>query len=147
MKLKLILPTLAIATGLMISGCKDGDDHSGHDHGADGGEHAAEGAGHDKDGGEEHGKDGDASHEKDGDGDATKSAALPAGTMAYTLDTCIVAGSKLGSMGDPFVMIHEGQEVKFCCEGCKPKFEADPEKYLTKLAAATPAKKADKKVN
>lgn len=143
MKLNLILPTLAIATGLMISGCKDGDghdDHSGHDHGA-------EGADHDKDGGKEHAKDGDAGHEKDGDGDATKAAALPAGTIAYALDTCIVADSKLGSMGDPFVMIHDGQEVKFCCEGCKPKFEADPAKYLTKLAAASPAKKSDVKVN
>jgi YHS domain-containing protein len=29
--------------------------------------------------------------------------------------------------------VHKGQKVYFCCAGCKPKFEADPEKYVTKL--------------
>lgn len=50
----------------------------------------------------------------------------------YPLDTCIVAGAKLGSMGDPIIMLHEGREVRFCCQGCEGAFEADPAKYLAK---------------
>lgn len=51
----------------------------------------------------------------------------------YPLDTCLVSGEKLGSMGKPFVIVHEGQEIAFCCKKCKPKFDADPAKYLAKL--------------
>ncbi|NLH15189.1 MAG: YHS domain-containing protein [Phycisphaerae bacterium] len=28
---------------------------------------------------------------------------------------------------------YKGVKVYFCCEGCKPDFEANPEKYLAKL--------------
>ncbi len=31
-----------------------------------------------------------------------------------------------------FVM-YKGKKVYFCCESCKAKFEADPEKYISKL--------------
>jgi YHS domain-containing protein len=51
----------------------------------------------------------------------------------YPLDVCVVSGEKLGSMGEPFVITHEGTEVRFCCDGCVPKFEKDPAKYLAKL--------------
>lgn len=51
----------------------------------------------------------------------------------YPLDTCVVSGKKLGSMGEPFVITHEGTEVRFCCDGCVPMFEKDPAKYLAKL--------------
>ena len=51
----------------------------------------------------------------------------------YPLDTCVVSGEKLGSMGEPFVITHEGTEVRFCCDSCVPKFEKDPAKYLAKL--------------
>ena len=54
----------------------------------------------------------------------------------YPLDTCVVAGKKLGSMGDPVLHIHEGQKVYFCCGGCKETFDEDPKKYLAKIAAA-----------
>lgn len=27
---------------------------------------------------------------------------------------------------------YKGKHVAFCCPGCKPKFDADPEKYLPK---------------
>lgn len=50
----------------------------------------------------------------------------------WPLDTCVVSGGKLGSMGDPIIRLHEGREVRFCCEGCIPKFEADPATYLQK---------------
>ena len=52
----------------------------------------------------------------------------------YTLDTCVVMDSKLGSMGDPIVRVYNGQEVKFCCMPCVEEFESDPEFYLKKMA-------------
>ena len=51
----------------------------------------------------------------------------------YTLDTCVVMDSKLGSMGDPIVRVYDGQQVKFCCEPCVEEFESDPEFYLEKM--------------
>ena len=53
----------------------------------------------------------------------------------YPLDVCIVSGEKLGSMGEPITIVHEGQEIKFCCDSCPPKFEEDPAKFLGKLDA------------
>ncbi|HEY3761147.1 MAG TPA: heavy metal-binding domain-containing protein [Verrucomicrobiae bacterium] len=58
----------------------------------------------------------------------TNSAAKP-----YPFDTCLVDGMKLGSMGDPYVFVYQGQEVKFCCVSCKPVFLNDPDKYLKKI--------------
>lgn len=54
----------------------------------------------------------------------------------YPLDTCVVGGKKLGSMGAPYLHMHEGQKVYFCCEGCKETFNEDPKKYLAKIEAA-----------
>jgi hypothetical protein len=51
----------------------------------------------------------------------------------YPLDTCIVSGNKLGSMGKVVVKSHEGQEIKFCCKPCVKKFDANPAKYLPRL--------------
>lgn len=51
----------------------------------------------------------------------------------YTSQDCIVSDNELGSMGDPISMVHEGQEVKFCCKPCIKKFKKNPEKYLKKL--------------
>jgi hypothetical protein len=53
----------------------------------------------------------------------------------YPLTTCVVSGDKLGGdMGDPVVFIYQtngiNQEIKFCCPMCKPKFLADPDKYM-----------------
>ena len=53
---------------------------------------------------------------------------------AYPLDTCIVSDEKLGSMGDPVVFAHAGQQVKLCCKSCRKDFDADPAKFLAKLA-------------
>lgn len=58
---------------------------------------------------------------------------------AYPLDTCVVSGMKLGSMGDPYVHKVGDKEVRFCCKGCLPKFEKDQAKYLKKLEAAKPS--------
>jgi len=51
----------------------------------------------------------------------------------YPLDTCIVTGNELGSMGDPVTFIHEKQEIKVCCKPCEKKFLKDPAKYLPNL--------------
>src|SRR6478752_249537 len=51
----------------------------------------------------------------------------------YPLDTCIVSDARLGGHGEPYVFVHDGQEIKLCCEGCLPKFQAEPAKYLVKL--------------
>lgn len=67
--------------------------------------------------------------------DDTAEAAQPE-VKPYPLNVCIVTGAELGSMGDPVVIVHEGQEVKFCCSHCTPKFKENPEKYLKKLKEA-----------
>ena len=53
----------------------------------------------------------------------------------YTLDTCPVSGAKLDSKGEPVVLVLDGREVKFCCAGCKPQFEADSATFLSKIDA------------
>ena len=51
----------------------------------------------------------------------------------YPLETCLVSGEKLGEMGKPYEIVHEGQQIKFCCKKCLPDFQKDPAKYLAKL--------------
>ena len=59
----------------------------------------------------------------------------PADTAAkaYPLKTCVVSGEELGKMGEPVRIVHEGQEIKFCCKSCEPEFKKDPAKFLAKL--------------
>lgn len=65
-----------------------------------------------------------------------KAAAKPvAKTKPYTLNTCIVTDQKLGSMGKPVVLVHEDQEIKFCCQPCVVRFNANPKQYMAKLNA------------
>ena len=67
---------------------------------------------------------------------STPKSGADANTAAknYPLDVCIVGGEKLGSMGKPFVFVHQGQEIKLCCDGCKADFDKEPAKFLAKLA-------------
>ena len=58
----------------------------------------------------------------------------------YPLKTCVVSDEKLGSMGKPYVIKHEGREVQFCCKSCEKDFKKEPAKYLKKIDEA--AKKA-----
>jgi Heavy metal binding domain len=46
---------------------------------------------------------------------ATNHPAAKGAPKPYPLDTCVVDGMKLGSMGDPYVFVYEGQEIKLCC--------------------------------
>ena len=58
---------------------------------------------------------------------------------AYPLDTCVVSGQKLGSMGDPLVVKIDGRDVQLCCSHCEEDLRKEPQKYLAKLDAATKA--------
>jgi len=51
----------------------------------------------------------------------------------YPFDTCPISGEKLGSMGEPFVKMYEGREIRFCCDGCPPRFEKDLAASMAKL--------------
>lgn len=51
----------------------------------------------------------------------------------YPLSVCVVSGEKLGAMGKPAVIEHEGRTVKLCCAGCIGTFRDEPAKYLKKL--------------
>jgi hypothetical protein len=68
--------------------------------------------------------------------DANKPKAKP-----YPLKVCLVSGEKLGGMGDPYVFVHEGQEIKLCCKGCLKDFKKEPAKYLKKIEEAEKNKK------
>lgn len=51
----------------------------------------------------------------------------------YPLKVCVVSGEALGSMGKPYVHLHEGATVKFCCKPCLKKFNEKPAEFLAKL--------------
>lgn len=46
---------------------------------------------------------------------------------------CPVSDEMLGTMGVPEKVDVDGKSVWICCDGCKDKLLADPEKYLAKL--------------
>jgi YHS domain-containing protein len=46
---------------------------------------------------------------------------------------CPVSGEMLGTMGAPQKVEVQGKTVWICCDGCKDKLLADPDKYLAKL--------------
>lgn len=55
----------------------------------------------------------------------------------YPLKTCVVSDEKFGGdMGDPYVFIHKGREVKLCCKGCLDDFNKEAAKYVKKMEAA-----------
>ena len=103
-------------------------DHSGH---ADHAEHGQ--AGHDH-----------AAHEKKGDSGEAKTdmekmtealADFPAEDRESAMKQhfCPVSGQMLGTMGEPERVDVSGQSVWICCDGCKDKLLAEPDKYLAKL--------------
>ena len=80
------------------------------------------------------------------DGTNSVAAAKP---VAYPLDTCIISGEKLGGdMGPAIVFDYQdaakgiNQEIKFCCPMCKPKFLANPDKYMKIIHEAEAKAKA-----
>lgn len=70
-----------------------------------------------------------------------ETAAAPAESGArvggpYPLSTCIVSGDALDSMGGPVTYLHEGRELRFCCQNCQEQFAGDPATWLKKLDEA-----------
>jgi len=59
------------------------------------------------------------------------------------LDTCVVSGEKLDEMGKPYDYVYKNRLVRFCCSGCKSRFDRDPEKYTAKLDQAVIDKQKD----
>jgi YHS domain-containing protein len=53
----------------------------------------------------------------------------------YMLKVCPVSGEELGTMGDPVVQVKNGREVRFCCNSCPGKYDADPKKFNAKIDA------------
>ena len=54
----------------------------------------------------------------------------------YPLETCLISGQKLGSMGKPLDKIYNNRLVRFCCSGCLGKFETNQEEFHSKLDQA-----------
>ncbi len=54
----------------------------------------------------------------------------------YPLKTCTVSDEQIGGdHGEPYVFVHEGQEIKLCCKPCLKDFNKSPATYLKKLDA------------
>lgn len=64
---------------------------------------------------------------------AGKCGAMEKGATAEgTALVCPVMGNPIPE-GKGYVHEYKGKKITFCCEGCVPTFEKDPEKYLEKL--------------
>ena len=70
-----------------------------------------------------------ASDSHDHSGHSHAAAAKP-----YPLNKCIVTDEAF-EHGKPYTFVHNGQEIKLCCEDCLADFKKDPAKYLAKLNA------------
>ncbi len=57
-------------------------------------------------------------------------------TKPYPLEVCPVSDEKLGSMGDPVVIVEGSQEVQLCCKSCRKDFDKNKEAHLKKIDAA-----------
>ncbi len=54
----------------------------------------------------------------------------------YPLDTCVVSGQELDSMGGPVNYVMGNRLVKLCCAGCVNALEEDPAGHLAKIDEA-----------
>lgn len=69
--------------------------------------------------------------------DAAKSKAKKSGAQATAVKpannaNCPVGGAPVGSMQPGSHIIYKGYNVGLCCDGCKAKFNSNPEAYLAK---------------
>ncbi|MBI1784517.1 hypothetical protein HYR69_05180 [Candidatus Sumerlaeota bacterium] len=65
---------------------------------------------------------------------------IAAQKTTYPLETCVVSGDKLGSMGAPVDYVFAGRLVRLCCKDHVAKFLANPSLYLKKLDEAAKSK-------
>lgn len=66
----------------------------------------------------------------------TAAADAPAPAPVYYINP--VCGIPVDTANPRHVIEHEGEKVYFCCDGCKVKFEKDPEKYMRARALGLP---------
>ena len=66
------------------------------------------------------------SHDHSSQSDGTATA------KPYPLTKCLVTDEGFNH-GKPYTFVHQGQEIKLCCEDCLADFKNDPAKYLSKL--------------
>ena len=61
--------------------------------------------------------------------DSKQSSSLEAD---YPLNFCVVSGNDFGEDPNmiPYLHVHNGTPIKFCCKPCLPRFEKDTERYL-----------------
>jgi hypothetical protein len=105
------------------------NDHSGHDHGDS---HA----GHDSHAGDDYAGHDEGAKKTDMEKMTESLASFSPEDRASAMKQhfCPVSGEMLGTMGAPEKVDVNGQPVWICCDGCKDKLLADPEKYLAKIA-------------
>ena len=63
-------------------------------------------------------------------------AVVRAQKKSYPLDTCVVSGEKLGSMGEVIDVVEGTRLARLCCKGCKKGFAKDPGKHMAKIDEA-----------
>jgi len=57
-------------------------------------------------------------------------AAKPALAAEQTTVLCPVMGGKVANLKNAPKSVYKGKTYYFCCPGCKPMFDKDPEKYI-----------------
>lgn len=73
-------------------------------------------------------------------------AVIAAGSLlrADPVATCPVTGDVLGGdKGAPIPVVYEGHTIMLCCKTCVRKFNAHPEKYVTKADPKAESAKAE----
>ncbi len=65
----------------------------------------------------------------------------------YPIDTCVVAGEKLGEMGDPVNVVVNNRLIRLCCGGCKKSAITKYDEHVKKLNAAAIEQQAPKYAN
>ena len=61
--------------------------------------------------------------------------------LADLQKVCPVSGEELGGdMGPPVKLVVKGEPIFICCKACEKKINADPDKYLAKVAELKAAK-------
>jgi len=61
-------------------------------------------------------------------------AKAPGTAQVGDKSVCLVSGEDFTVAADSPKAEHEGKTYYFCCPGCAKKFQAEPKKYLDKLA-------------
>ena len=70
------------------------------------------------------------------DGHSDQKAKKDADAKPFPAAKCLISGEGLDSMGKPYVMVVDGQELKFCCKSCVEDYEKDKVGFMKKVAQA-----------